>query len=125
MVSFRLVYWCSVTNVPGIPGFKYSRVFLVCCSMYTLKRSIDGEDYLYCGESTDTILSTYLLVYLIIHINCSNLDGTLTGDHKTVIRNLLNCYKYDLRNFKFHWKTRKKYYFLSQKQNFIIAYFCF
>ena len=78
----------------GIPGFKYSRVFLVCCRTYTQKRSIDGEDYLYCGEATDTIRSTYRLV--IIHINCSNLDGTLTGDHKTVVGNLLNCCKYNL-----------------------------
>ena len=80
----------------GIPGFKYSWVFLVCCSMYTQKRSIDGEDYLYRGESTDTILSTYLLVYLVIHINCSNLDSTLTGDHKRATSNLLNCCKYNL-----------------------------
>lgn len=46
--------------------------------------------YLYCGESTDPILATYLLIHLIIHVYCSNFDNSLTTKHSD-ISNCTGC----------------------------------
>ena len=46
--------------------------------------------YLYCGESTDPIWGTYLLIHLIIHVYCSNFDNTLTRKHSD-ISNCTGC----------------------------------